>query len=109
MFLATIEGHSDNTFLWDWKVSSNGHCRILAAPPCRDARAVVPRDPTSLRICVQDRSAVPQNSSYIVGMLSPISSIGPWSPALGKEVGRTHIFLESFFEKRVDRLHGVGR
>jgi len=96
MFLATIEGHSENPFLREWKASSNGHCQKLATAPCRDVLAVVPRAPSSLRICVQDQSAVPQKSSHIVGMLSQIFSIGPRSPSLGKEVGRPQIFLESF-------------
>ena len=97
MFLATIEGQIGNPLSREWKACSNGQCRNFAAVPCRDALAVVPRAPSSLRICVQDRSAVPQKSSHVVGMLSPIYSIGPWRPTLGKEVGRPQIFLESFF------------
>jgi hypothetical protein len=100
MFLVTVDGHRGGLPLRECKASSKGQCRNLVAAPCRVARAVVLSDPSSLRNCVQDRSedrsAVPQKSSYILGMLSPISSIGPWSPALGKEVGRPHIFLELF-------------
>jgi len=77
MILASIEEHRGDPVLRGWKASSSGHCRNLAAAPCRDARAVVPSDPLTFRICVQDRSAVPQKSSHIVGMLSPILSIGP--------------------------------
>jgi len=95
MFLATIEGHSGNPFLREWKASSNGQCQDLAAAPCRNAPAVVSRAPSSLRICVQDRSAVPQKSSHVDGMSSPFSSVGPCSPTLGKEVGRPQIFLKS--------------
>jgi len=32
-------------------------------------------------------------------MLRQISSIGPWSPALRKEVGRPQIYLESFYSR----------
>ena len=52
MFLATIEGHIGNPFLREWKTSSNGQCRNLAAASCRDDRTVVSRDPSLLRICV---------------------------------------------------------
>jgi len=96
-------------FLRGWKASSSGESRNLAAAPCRDARDVVPSEPSSLGIYVQERIAVPHTFSHIVGMLSLVSSTGPWSPALGKEVGRPHIFLESFFEERIGRFHGVGR
>ena len=60
MFLAIIEGHRGDPFLLAWKAISNGQCRNVAAAPCRDAMAVMPRDPSSFRICVQDRSAVLQ-------------------------------------------------
>ncbi len=72
MVLSTIEGHRGDPFLRGWKAKSSGQCRNLFAAPCRDDRAVVPSDPSSLRICVQDRSAVPQKSFHIVEMLSLI-------------------------------------
>ena len=88
MFLATIERQSVDPLFREWKASSNGKGRNLEDAACRDARAVVPRAPSSLRICVQNRSAEPQKSFHIDGMLRSISSIGPCGPALGKEVGR---------------------
>jgi len=96
MVLTTIEGQIGDPFFRVWKAISSGYCRKLDVVPCRDARAVVPSVPSSSRMCAQDRSAVPQKSSHIIGMLSPISSTGSWSSALGKEVGRPRIFLELF-------------
>jgi len=96
MFLATIEVQSGDLPVREWKANSRSHCRNLEAVPCREALAMVPRAPSSLRICVHERSADPQKSSHIDGMLRPISSTGACSLALGEEVGRPHIFLESF-------------
>ncbi len=71
MFLAIIEGQVGDPFFLEWKAISSGQCWNLAAAPWSDARAVMPRDPSSLRICVHDRTAVLHKSSHIVGMLRP--------------------------------------
>ena len=55
MLLETIEGQSGDPSLWEWKANSKGQCRNLEAALCRDARAVMPRAPSSLLICVHDR------------------------------------------------------
>jgi hypothetical protein len=83
MFLAIIEGHVGDPFFREWKASYSGHCWNLVAAPYRDARAMMPRDPSSLRNCVHDRTAVQQKSFHIVGMLRPSSFTRPWSPARG--------------------------
>jgi hypothetical protein len=57
MFLAIIEGHVGDPFFREWKASSSGQCWNLVAAPCSDARAVMPRDPSSLRIFSHDRGA----------------------------------------------------
>jgi hypothetical protein len=49
-----------------------------------------------LIICVQERMAAPQYSSHTEGMVSPRSSRRAFSPALGKESERFHIFLNIF-------------
>jgi hypothetical protein len=76
IFLATIEGQSGDPPLREWKASSKGQCRNLETAPCRETLSVMPRAPSSLRICVHGRSADPQKSSHIDGMLRPISSKG---------------------------------
>jgi hypothetical protein len=69
MHLSIIEGQVGDPFFLEWKASSSGQCWNLVAAPWRDARAVMPRDPSPLRICVQARTAVLQKSSHIVGIL----------------------------------------
>jgi hypothetical protein len=108
MFLAIIEGNVGDPFFREWKASSIGQCWNLAAASRRDARAVMPRNSSSLRICVQDRTAVLQMSSHIVGMLRPISFVGPWSPARGKELGRPHICRESLSRRESTALMASG-
>ena len=99
IFLAIIEGQSGDPMLREWKANSKGQCWNLEAAPCREARAVMPRAPSSFRICVHYRSANPQKSSQIDGMLRPIPSSVAWILALGKKAGRPQIFLEIFYMK----------
>jgi hypothetical protein len=88
IFLVTKEGQSGHPLLREWKANAKGWCQILEASPCREARAVMLRAPSSLRVCVHDRSVDPLKSSQTNGMLRPISSTGECSPALGNEEGR---------------------
>jgi hypothetical protein len=99
MFLVPIEGQSGDPPFLEWKANSKGLCRNLEAALCRDARAVMPRAPLSLRICVHDRIVDPQKSSHTERMLRPIYPMAASSPALGKEVGMHQIFLEIFSRK----------
>ena len=108
IFHAIIKGPSGDPLLQEWKANSKGQCWNLEAAPCREARAVMPRAPSSFRICVHDRSADPQKSSQIDGMLRPISSTGAWIPALGKEARRPQIFLESFSMKESTSFMACG-
>ena len=48
IFLAIIEGQSEDPPFWDWKVNSKGECRNLETDLCRDARAVMSRTLSSL-------------------------------------------------------------
>ena len=52
MFLTTTEGQSGDPLLRVLDANSKGQCRNLEAVPCKEARAVMPRAPSSLRICV---------------------------------------------------------
>ncbi len=63
IFLTIIEGQSGDPLLREWKANSKGQCWNLEAAPCREAQAVMPRAPSSFRICVHDRSVDPQKSS----------------------------------------------
>jgi hypothetical protein len=56
---------------------------------------VVPRAPSSLRICVQERIAAPQYSCQIEGMLRPMSSRKACKPALGKVGGRLQLCMDT--------------
>jgi len=63
IFLAIIEGQSGDPLLREWKANSKDQCWNLEAAPCKETRAVMPRAPSSFRICVHDRSGDPQKSS----------------------------------------------
>ena len=60
MLRATMEGHRGSRALRVWKAISRGLCQNLAEASRREAQAVMPRAPSSLRICVQERIAAPQ-------------------------------------------------
>ncbi len=54
MLRAMMEGQSGVPPLWAWNVSSSGQFFYLVAAWVRKARAVVPRAPWSLRMCVHE-------------------------------------------------------
>jgi hypothetical protein len=60
MLRAIVELQSDVCPFCEWKASSKGQRRNLAAALLREARAVAPNALSSLRICVQERMAAPQ-------------------------------------------------
>ena len=60
MLRAAMDGHNGVLPLREWKAISNGQCRNLSEALWREALAVAPREPSSLRICVQERIAAPQ-------------------------------------------------
>ena len=60
MLRAITDVHVGEWSLFVWKAVSMGQWRNLADARCSDARAVVPRAPSSFRICVQERIAAPQ-------------------------------------------------
>ena len=97
MLRVTLEAHRDRRPRCEWKAISRGQCRNLSDASCREARAVVPRASSSLRICVQERIAAQQYSSQIEGMLRPMSSRKACSPVLGKVGDRFQIRLDMPF------------
>ena len=50
MLRATTEEHMGGGPRWEWKVIPRGQCRNLVDARGREARAVVPRAPSSLNI-----------------------------------------------------------
>jgi len=94
MLRATMDGQMGGRPFWEWKANSKDQWRNLVPTRWREARAVGPRAPLSLRIFVHERMVEPQYYSQTGGTLSSRSSNRACSPADGKEVGRSHIFLE---------------
>ena len=60
MLRAMMEGHSGVPPFWAWNASSSGQFFYLVADCVREARAVAPRAPWSLRMCVHEFMAVAQ-------------------------------------------------
>ena len=60
MLRAMIEGQSGVPPFWAWNASSSGQFFYLVAECVREARAVAPRAPWSLRMCVHDFMAAAQ-------------------------------------------------
>ncbi len=60
MLRAITDVHIGVRSLYMWKAASMGQWRNLATARYSEARAVTPRAPSSLRICVQERTAAPQ-------------------------------------------------
>jgi hypothetical protein len=60
MFRAMMDLQAGVLFLKVWKADSIGQWRNLVEARWREARAVVPRAPSSFKICVQERTAAPQ-------------------------------------------------
>jgi hypothetical protein len=85
---AMTEGHRDLLPLCVWKASSSNQYWNLTAAWVREARAVAPGAPLSLRMLDQDLVATGHKSSHMVGKLCPSSSCGACSPALRKSLGR---------------------
>ena len=60
MLRAMTDGQSGLPPRWEWKASSNGQCWNLWAACVREALAVDPRAPWSLRMLVQEFVAAVQ-------------------------------------------------
>jgi hypothetical protein len=62
IFRVMMDGQSGTRLLWEGESNSNDQPLYLDAALLREARAVAPRAPSLLRICVHKRIAAPQNS-----------------------------------------------